>query len=271
MPSVTVFRFSFTSSWKMLSLTVLGVSLCIALGIWQLHRATEKRSLLAQYHKQSQLSAVALEPNRPVPPYQKIQVQGRFLGKPARHPISPRHPERREGSPDFQNMSRNTRHDVGPVFLLDNQHHEHRFGYDVIRPFVLSDGTVVLIDQGWVPGDVSRQSLPHIPAMRMQTDITGQAYYPPRHPFLLGKGIEVKTHDKVVIEALDIQMIEQFLHKSLYPFIIRQSIDQSSDFVRDWPIVAGSPMRHIGYAVQWFLFAMIMAGMYFILHIKRKV
>ncbi|NDH68877.1 MAG: hypothetical protein EBY22_13420 [Gammaproteobacteria bacterium] len=45
--SVTGFRFSFTSSWKMLCLALVSICLLISLGIWQLHRAAEKRGLLA--------------------------------------------------------------------------------------------------------------------------------------------------------------------------------------------------------------------------------
>lgn len=237
--SVTVFRFSFTSSWKMLGLCLMGMLLCGSLGVWQLHRAAEKRSLLALYHLQIHHPAIELEQNTKVRLYQSVHVQGKsFLPK---------------------------------IFLLDNQHHAHQFGYDVLRPLVLADGKIVLIDHGWVPGDVSRGSLPEMNVLSKELSYTGQAYFPPNHPFMLGKGIEIKTQEIVIIEALDLKMIAHFLHKSLYPFIIRQSIDQSSNFVRDWPIIAGSPTRHIGYAVQWFLFALGIACMYLMTHMKRKV
>lgn len=235
--SVTVFRCSFTSSWKMLCLAVVGILLCVNLGIWQLHRAAEKRTWLALYQTQIHKPAILLEQNRAIQQYQQVLAQGKsFL------PI---------------------------VLLLDNQHHAHQFGYDVLRPLVLADGKVVLINHGWVPGDVSRQSLPEITFLPEQLQYSGQAYYPSKHPLILGKGIEIKTQHIAVIEALNIAMISQFLHKSMYPFIIRQSIEQSSNFVRDWPIIAGSPVRHIGYAVQWFLFALIIAIIYIILHISR--
>lgn len=237
--SVTVFRFSFTSSWKMLGLAVMSAALCVSLGIWQLHRAAEKRAWLALYAEQMHKPPMILEQTKAIQQYQPIIAQGQsFL------PV---------------------------ILLLDNQHHAHQFGYDVLRPLVLANGKVVLIDHGWVSGDVSRQSLPTFQAFSEQLQFRGQAYYPSQHSLVLGKGIEEKTPQILIVESLNIPMISQFLHKSLYPFIIRQSIDQSSNFVRDWPVITGSPVRHIGYAVQWFLFAAGIAFMYFILHVKRKV
>ena len=93
--SVTVFRFSFTSSWKMLSLAIVSILLFMRLGFWQIHRAEEKRQWLAMYQTQMQRSPVRI-PGPSVQQYQPVQVQGQ-----ARLPVT---------------------------LLLDNQHHEHQFG-----------------------------------------------------------------------------------------------------------------------------------------------
>ena len=234
--SVTGFRFSFTSSWKMLCLALVSICLLISLGIWQLHRAAEKRGLLAMYQTQMQRAPVALS-GTSAQQYQRVQVQGR-----AQLPIT---------------------------LLLDNQHHAHQFGYDVLTPLLMEDGNVLLIDHGWVPGDVSRVSLPDMTGLQNDLHYSGQVYYPATHAFVLGVGFEVKTPNIIVIETLNMQMISHFLHKPVYPFIIRQSAEQQTRFVRDWPIVASSPVRHIGYAVQWFLFALGVGVMFIVFHTKR--
>lgn len=235
--SVTVFRLSFTSSWKMLALVVLSTLLFSRLGIWQLHRAAEKRQWLAMYqiHRHqpliSNLDQVRL-------PYQRVQLLG------------------------YKHLPL--------TLLLDNQHYAHQFGYDVLTPLLLSNGKVVLLDHGWVPGDPSRQSLPDLTNKPQALSYTGYAYYPTRHPWVLGPGIEIKTPQMVMIEALDLTTISHFLHKSVYPFIIRQSADSQSGYVRDWPVITGSPTRHMGYAVQWFIFAGGVIVMYILLNIKRR-
>ncbi len=235
--SVTVFNCSFTSSWKMLCLAIVSMGFLTSLGVWQLHRAAEKRALLAMYQTQARRAPVTI-PGTSVEPYQPIKVQA----------IS----------------------QLPVTFLLDNQHYAHRFGYDVLTPVLLTDGKVLLIDHGWVLGDPSRLSLPDVTHILNTLDYAGQAYYPSKHSLVLGAGLEAKTPNLVVIETLNMAMISQFLHKSVYPFIIRQSAEKQSHFVRDWAVVTGSPVRHIGYAVQWFLFALGVGVMYVILHIKRN-
>ena len=234
--SVTGFRFSFTSSWKMLCLALVSICLLISLGIWQLHRAAEKRGLLAMYQTQMQRAPVALS-GTSAQQYQRVQVQGL-----AQLPIT---------------------------LLLDNQHHAHQFGYDVLTPLIMVDGNVLLIDQGWVPGDPSRVSLPDMTGLQSDLHYSGQVYYPEKSAFVLGVGLEVKTPNVIVIESLNMTMISQFLHKPVYPFIIRQSAERQTRFVRDWPIVASSPVRHIGYAVQWFIFALGVGVMFIVFHTKR--
>lgn len=235
--SVTFFRFSFTSSWKLLFWVVMAVGLLIGLGIWQLHRAAEKRTMLAlnQLYLNSE---PAIIPGESVQQYQRVQVKGVAQ------------------LPD--------------VLLLDNQHHAHQFGYDVLTPLLLADGKIVLIDHGWIPGDPSRASLPDLTQIPDSLHYTGQVYYPAKHPFALGAALEIKIQHLAVIETLNMAMISQFLHKSLYPFIIRQSVEQETRFLRDWPIVASSPIRHIGYAAQWFFFALGVGVMYIVLHTKRR-
>ena len=217
--SVTGFRFSFTSSWKMLCLALVSICLLISLGIWQLQRAAEKRGLLAMYQTQMQRAPVALS-GTSAQQYQRVQVQGL-----AQLPIT---------------------------LLLDNQHHAHQFGYDVLTPLLMDDGNVLLIDQGWVPGDPSRVSLPDMTGLKSDLHYSGQVYYPATRSFVLGVGLEVKTPNIIVIESLNMTMISQFLHKPVYPFIIRQS-----------------PVRHIGYAVQWFIFALGLGVMFIVFHTKR--
>lgn len=237
MVSVTAFRFSFTSSWKMLWIAVLTVMILSGLGIWQLHRAEEKRSLLALYHTQVQRAPIPLSAQT-TQQYQRVMGQAQ-----SRLPVT---------------------------FLLDNQHHEHQFGYDVLTPLLLTDGRVLIVDQGWIAGDPSRMTVPDMTQFTQPLQFLGQIYYPASHPLVLGETLEIKTPNLVVIETLDLALIGQFLHKSVYPFIIRQSAEQSSAWVRDWAIVASSPLRHIGYAIQWFCFALGVGMMYIVLHTKRN-
>ena len=236
MISVTVFRRCFTSSWQMLCLALLSMSLLSSLGVWQLHRAAEKQALLNLYQAQIHHPAVTF-PGTKAHQYQMVEVTG----------VS----------------------QLPMTVLLDNQHHNHQFGYDVLTPMLVADGRVLLVDHGWVPGDPSRTSLPDISQMQLDNPVRGQVYYPANQSWVLGVGLEMKKPNMVVIESINLPMLSQFLHKPIYPFIIRESEQSQTRYVRDWPVVAGSPVRHYGYAAQWFIFALGAGVMFIILHTKR--
>ncbi len=233
--SVTAFGFSFTSSWKMLVLAIVTMSLFIRLGFWQVHRAEEKRHLLTAYQMQMERAPLPFS-EEPVQQYQRISLEGYYL------PI---------------------------VLLLDNQHHAHQFGYDVLSPLVLSNGKVVLIDRGWIAGDAGRLILPRIDTPSLAQHIHGDVYFPSAKQWLLGQSLDIKTKHLAVIETLDIATVSQFLHKSVYPFIIRQSADDTNGYVRDWAIVSTPPGRHDAYALQWFMFAVVAGILYLTLNIKK--
>ena len=228
----------FKPHWAMTFLAVLAIALFLRLGFWQLERADEKNKMITALKVLSQQTPVAWSSMDPLPKqYQPIAVQGRFLPQ---------------------------------VLLLDNQHHEHQFGYDVVSALEMPDGHVVLVDRGWVPGDASRRLFPSVETPSATTHWVGTVYYPSEKNWLLGPGLETKEADLAVIELLDTHLISQFLHKSVYPFIIRLGQEAAHGYVREWPVVAMSPERHYGYALQWFAMALVILVLYVSLNLTRK-
>lgn len=224
-------------SWRMGLLTVLAISLFVRLGFWQLQRAEEKRQLLRANEHALHLTPRHLTVHELPKPYQRVLASGHFL------------PE---------------------VLLLDNQHYQHQLGYHVLCPFALDQGGVVMVDRGWIMAGVDRQQWPNIRVSHHPMTLSGAVYYPSKKIWLLGTGLEIKTQTLAVIESLDMSVMQTFLHKSLYPFIIRQSDGSATAYVRDWPVVSSSPERHVSYAIQWFAFAVIAAILYIVLSVKRR-
>src|SRR5689334_11551317 len=102
MPSLTCFRFSFTPKWIMVFSTLLCFVLFMRLGFWQIQRADEKSKMLAMEENLAKQKPIHWQSGEDVPmQYQPIQVNGHFLQK---------------------------------IFFLDNQHHNHQYGYDVLTP-----------------------------------------------------------------------------------------------------------------------------------------
>ena len=239
MPSLTGFNLSFTPSRRMSLLTLLFIVLFLRLGFWQLERADEKKQLLLAQSELAKSKPIAWQSSSDFPvQYQQFTVQGYFL-------------------PD--------------VFLFDNQHYQHQFGYDVLSPFVLADGRVILVDRGWVTGDMMRQTLPVIQTPRGFIRVSGSAYYPSDKNWLLGQAFEKKADGLVVVELIDTTLVSQFLHKSVYPFIMRLGKDGSHGFVREWAIVSMPPERHYGYALQWFAIVLVILILFIALNLKKKI
>lgn len=238
MPSLTCFNVRFTPNWLMIILATLFIALFVRLGFWQLERADEKAQMLSVQQTLMQRDPIFWDAGSKAPlQYQKIKIKGTYL-------------------PD--------------LLLLDNQHHDHQFGYDVLSPLLLADGRIILIDRGWVPGDNSRRSLPKLETLEKLVEIQGTVYFPNKNQWLLGPESEKKENKITIIEGLDPKIAEQILQKKAYPFIIRLDKQEAHGFVRDWAIVSMPPQRHLAYALQWFAMAAAILVIFIVLNLKKK-
>ncbi len=238
MPSLTGFNIRFTPSWQMAILALFTILLFTRLGFWQLQRAHEKKQMLSAHQAFTQQAPILWEPKSKLPvQYQQVRVHGHFLSK---------------------------------TLLLDNQHYHHQFGYHVISPLVLKNGQILLVDRGWLVGDVTRQTLPITETPTGLISLRGSVYYPSAKNWRLGQLLEKEQADSAVIELIDTKLIGQFLHKSVYPFIIRLGKHEVSGFTREWAIVAMPPQRHYAYALQWFSMALVIFIIFIVLNSKKK-
>lgn len=236
--SITRFKSHFIANWRFGILALLFCLFFSRLGFWQLARADEKEQLLLTQSQQATQAPIDwhsgnIEPDQ----YQPIHVRGHFM------PVT---------------------------LLLDNQHYQHQFGYDVLSPLVLAKGKVVLVDRGFVPANVNREIIPSVTTPSGDIEIVGSAYFPSDKNWALGNIFDKKQSNVAIIELFDARIVGQFLHKSVYPFIIRLRPEAAHGFVRDWSVVAMSPSRHLGYAVQWFAMASVILLLYIILNFKKK-
>lgn len=228
----------FTPHWAMTLLAVIAIGLFLWLGFWQIERAAAKKQMISSLNAFAQQAPINWSSKDTLPlQYQPIKLQGYFLSD---------------------------------ELLLDNQLHQHQFGYDVISPLMLPDGHVVLVDRGWVAGDITRRTIPKIETPVGIITLVGSAYYPSEKNWLLGQSLEKKTAHVAVVELLDVHLISQFLHKSVYPFIIRLNNHADNGYLREWPVVAMAPERHYGYALQWFAIALVILILFIALNLKKK-
>lgn len=223
-------RRRFQPGWKLTVFVVLLLPLLIWLGFWQLRRADEKRAILATYDARRHAPPVKLEAlRRPPKRYERISVKGRFMND-------------RE-------------------FLLDNRIDQGRLGYEVITPVIdAATGQLVLVDRGWIAGFVDRSKLPDVPPVPDSQTVIGEAYMPDTERVAADEWASPGWPK--VIQSIDIPRMEVALNHRAFGVILRLPPESPWSFRQIWQPINMPPSRHIGYAVQWFCMAAVLAALY---------
>ena len=142
------------------------------------------------------------------------------------------------------------------TMLLDSRIYQGQVGYEVIVPFLLQDqSAIVLLNRGWVSRE--QTSLLENGAIFEDMKIAGQLYLP-KTGMKLVDTILVKDQWPRVIAYLDIPALSEELGVSLAPAVV--VLDSNSDFAfqKIWQPYVMSPIRHYGYAVQWWGLALVL-------------
>ncbi|HKJ26038.1 MAG TPA: SURF1 family protein, partial [Anaerolineales bacterium] len=125
-----MFRLIFSKRWIVSTiLAVLGAALCARLGIWQLDRLDQRRTFNA--HVEAMWAAPALLFPQDAAETDLIEMEYRAV--------------QASGEYDFE-------HEI----ILRNQYWNDEYGYHILTPLVMADGTAVLVDRGWIPSDNSQ-------------------------------------------------------------------------------------------------------------------
>lgn len=213
------------------------LALLLSLGSWQLRRAHEKAALFEAFARGSDATLPLPAGAAPVPRYAHVVARGAYL-------------------PDRQ-------------ILIDNMTHAERAGYRVLTPLARDDGSIVLVDRGWVPlVDGGRTRLPDVAVGAEPREIAGRVDDPPR------AGIDVDsslgTGWPRVLGFPTIAQLEQVLGRPVYPRIVLLDADRPDGYVRAWQPPGMPPERHVGYAVQWFGLALTLVIIYVVVNLKRS-
>ena len=221
------------------SLIVATLALLISLGFWQLDRADEKRVIedkIAIANSENVELVVSTEFLKDKE-YYHVRLQGSYVD-------------------DKQ-------------FIYDNQIVDQVSGYYVLTPFVLSgDSKTVLINRGFIAWNGRRDKLADIDVEGEITEIKVQISKPVKRMEL--KASEISGEFPVLIQALDLDAMSAIASIDFVSVVGLLSPESSNGFVRRWESYTGSIERHIGYAIQWFLMALVLAFIGIRLALKQR-
>jgi surfeit locus 1 family protein len=188
-----------------------------ALGAWQIQRLHWKEGIIAQ------IAAAERAPAAPMParprPFEKIFVRGRFLpGPTALYGVDVRERERDGGI----------------------------MGGQLIQPFRADDGTLMLVDRGWVP-DSDRDGVPYPPG---ETTLTGFTRLPVA-PWTFGAPDDPATRRFFTLDpariaaALGMPKVAPYTLEVMGPTVPGVLPQPAQHLPRP-------PNNHLNYAMTWF-------------------
>jgi surfeit locus 1 family protein len=225
---------------------ILAIGVLCRLGIWQLERHAER-----------------------------AQQNGRILAGLQQAPLllTPRSPELIQAL-DYRRVTVRGTFDPAHEVLLRNRSLDGATGYHLITPLRLSGSDrVVLIDRGWVPlalADPAQRAL--LPVPSGEVGITGVSRITQRG----GRPADPPlTADRPRLERwfwMDLERMQQQMPYPLTAFYVVQEPDAASADALPRPTAVSDlgAGPHLGYAIQWFSFAIIFAVGYAVI-VRRNI
>lgn len=209
----------------------------IALSFWQLYRAELKMAEMQIHASRFNTEALVLKPEQ-VLNWEKLKfrpsiIQGQWLHN--------------------------------KQFLQDNVTHKGISGYEVLSPLLLSDGSVIMVNRGWIAKIQFQQKNISLP--KKTVELIGN-WAPPLRRFTLGKD-SWSTSYPIVIQVSEPKRLSQQLQATVHPYQFRLLEDQAHTFKNIWTPVFGNPDKNRAYALQWFLFGVILCFLFWKLNYKK--
>jgi surfeit locus 1 family protein len=226
--------------------TAIMLGICIKLGLWQYNKADTRRNL------QTQLTARLSEPAVALPAkivaletwrYKRVKFSGQF----------------------------DTRYQL----LLDNQVQNTVAGFHVLTPMkVEGSNTYVLVNRGWVPRTAANVGeMPKPPAIETpqgKQQIEGDIGLPASKFFTMDTPPAADGKWQPVWQNLDMARYAKSVPFAVQPFVVRlDAKNNAGGFVRNWAPPGERVTMHLGYAYQWFGFALTLFVIYIVLNIKK--
>jgi cytochrome oxidase assembly protein ShyY1 len=229
---VTGWRFALTRRWAgYLALTVVFAVVCSLLGMWQFSRRAEARAEIARIDANYD---AAPEPVGAVLPtldafdeslkWRPVELQGVYL-------------------PDEE-------------LLVRNRPLGGRPGFEVLTPLLQADGTVFIVDRGWIPTGEEQDAPDAVPAAPAGP-VTVVARLRAGEPTLPGRTTvegsgEIPTVNLPQIEGL----VDGAVYTGAYGLVASEAPKPATA-----PVPSARPARdegpHLSYALQWYVFGLL--------------
>ncbi len=218
-------RLKFIPNFRLLAFGGLFFPVLISLGVWQLHRATEKERL-----QQAFSDRVAEQPQQ----YQTLV-------------------SRYQSDLDYYRVALHGEYQIANQWLLENQVINGKTGFHILTVFKTEAGHYFLVNRGWVAANASRQNLPAVETPTGNVVITALLKTNIEHPLL--NYVPEIIQQQSVIATIDLLSMSEEVGYPLEPWVAYTDTESPGSYIVNWPSINVSADKHMGYAVQWFSMA----------------
>jgi cytochrome oxidase assembly protein ShyY1 len=222
--------FAFTRKWAgYLALVIVFAIVCVSLGFWQLARRAEAYVEIDRIQSNWSAEPVALGdalPDRtafdPDDKYLPVTMTGTYIT-------------------DEQRLVRNRPRDQNP-------------GFEVLTPLRLADGSVFIVDRGWVPTG-SKQDAPDAVPAAPQGEVEVVARLKAGEPRIAGRSASGDQIATIELDDLATKLGEP-TYTGAYGLMASETPGVTTrPLAAEKPAIDEGP--HLSYAFQWFVFALM--------------
>jgi len=230
-----VMRRLLSRKWILATILVLiGAAVCIRLGIWQLDRLAQRRASNAHYLLMQTLEPVALPSTSTL------------------------------GDMEYRHATATGTFDFTQQVAIRNQYYQDQYGYHLLTPLVLGNGTAILVDRGWIPADGNEQLSAWSRYDKAgPVDVRGIIRLSQTKADFLGQTDPELSPGQTRMDVWNFPNIPRIQKQTTYrllPVYIQADpnpADQNPP-IPSQPEVDLTEGPHLGYALQWFTFAGIL-------------
>lgn len=225
--------------WILTTLLVIaGVGVLARLGIWQLDRLAQRRAFNERVVAQMQASELDLNANSGLGnqlfdmEYRTVAVRGRY--------------------------------NFDQEVLLRNQEFNGQLGFHVLTPLrIANTDETIMVDRGWIPFDQATPEMRRKYQEPGEVMVRGVIRRPQTHPDFGGTADPPLGPGETRLDAwniVNLERIQRQVSEALLPVYILQAPDPAwtSLPARQLVMPEISEGPHMGYAMQWFTFAVIL-------------
>jgi surfeit locus 1 family protein len=164
----------------------------------------------------------------------------------------------------FRRLRLTGRYAADRQFLLDGMTHDGTAGYHVLTPFRPQNSERwLLVNRGWIEANPDRSVLPEVVVDEELRTIEGRIARLPRPGIRLGdaRAPDLPPAAVTVVLYPTVDELAAHLSRPVHDYQLLLDARGPHGFERDWELPQGGVWRHRAYALQWLLFAVVLAAL----------